>query len=146
MTDWLDEYLDNIGMTETLRARVREAYDFFSTACPENITGAFVTDFVTDEGLREYESLWLFSDSYAMEAKRFVSEDHFDMAVLKSNVVRWVVKIQDYDFQHAGDKSRMHLEVNFQQHVSGSLRASRENCDYLRALFLDRIVPNLVKL
>jgi len=143
MTLQLGEYLLSIGLTQTARGRVDQIHAFYREVCPDDITGVFVTDFVTEEGLREYQNLWFFSDRFCMEATQFMSRDWFDMALLKNAVVRWAIKKQNYDFEQARETSRLHIEVGLLHNVSGSFSASRENCDYLRDVLLRHIVPNM---
>lgn len=143
MTELYSQYLDDLEMTETLKARVDEFYQMYTAICPEEITGILVTDFITDEGLREYESLWFFSDNYTMEAKRFVTEDTFDMATLGNAVVWWEIKKHNYDFAKAGKDSRLHLEFVLCTRITGILKASRENCDHLRDIFTKHVLPNM---
>ena len=143
MTEWYSEYLDDLEMAETLRERVDHFYRIYTKFCPEKITDIFITDLITDEGLREYESLWFFSDSYVMEALRFISEDTFDMAVYGNGIQRWELRKQDYDLEEAGKGSRLHLEFRMGGDVRGILKAARENCDHLRDVFAKHILPNM---
>jgi hypothetical protein len=145
MSPELGEYLLSIGLTQTARQRVDEIHAFYRAVCPDEITGVFVTDFITEEGLREYQNLWFFSEHFCMEASGFMSKDWFDMALLKNAVVRWAIKRQDYDFERAGATSRLHLDIALLNNVSGSLSASRENCDYLRDVLIRHIVPNMTR-
>ena len=64
----LDEYLDGIGITtNVLKERVKLVYSVASQMCPEEIEDIFVTDYIKEDGTREYESLWFFSDKYCLE-------------------------------------------------------------------------------
>ena len=79
-----------------------------------------------------------------MEAKAFVSTDDYDMTSLAKRVVYWSIEKQDYDFQKATEKSRMHLFFRLDTGATGDLKASRENCDRLRDVFRERILANMV--
>lgn len=140
-------YLKVIGMTDVLIKRVGEVYDFFQSICPEEITDVFVTDFLREEGNRDYESLWFFSKGYVMESKNFVTKDEFDMTPLLKNIYYWLIEKQDYNFLKATEKSRLRIKVNFNPGLgmSGDLKASKENCDYLKDIFRKHFLPNFIR-
>ena len=80
-----------------------------------------------------------------MEAKKFVSEDTFDLAPLGLGIRHWVVEKQDYDFQKAGNNSRLKLAASLVEGIRAELRASGSNCDHLRELFYKYMAPNVAK-
>jgi len=145
MKEEFSQYLRRIGITETFLGRIGTIYEFYDEICPDEITGIFVTDYIAEEGLREYENLWFFSQDYCMEAKRFTAEDDFDITPIQNRIRYYRVRKQDYDFKEAGDESRLHLFFGVPPDVTGDLKASRENCDYLRDIILKYIAPNLKK-
>jgi hypothetical protein len=138
-------YLKAIGMTDVLVKRVEEVYEFYRSVCPDEITDIFVTDFLKEDGNRDYENLWFFSQGYVMEAKNFVTKDEFDMTPLLKSVFYWLVEKQDYNFLKASEKSRLHIKVNFSVGLGmiGGLKASKENCDYLKDIFHKHLLANL---
>lgn len=146
MRDEFVDYLGAIGVTTTAIGRVAEVYNFYHSIYPQEIPAVFVTDFINDEGRREYENLWFFTDSLTMEAKNFLTGDDFDAAPLRRNLSYWSIKKQHYDFAEATDKSR--LSLYFRSEYAGGgitfdLKASGENCDYLRDIFFRYVSPNL---
>jgi len=145
MKEEFSQYLRRIGITETFLGRIGTIYEFYDEICPDEITGIFVTDYIAEEGLREYENLWFFSQDYCMEAKRFTAEDDSDITPIQNRIRYYRVRKQDYDFKEAGDESRLHLFFGVPPDVTGDLKASRENCDYLRDIILKYIAPNLKK-
>ena len=137
------EYLKSIGLTETLCKRIETIYEFYNDVCPDEITGIFVTDYITRDGSREYETLWFFSEKYAMEAKQFIKKDDFDITPIKNRIQYWRIEKQNYDFKKATEKSRLYLEFTLDTGISGDFKASKENCDYLRNIILKYVLPNL---
>ncbi len=59
MKDEFLEYLESIGMTKTLCKRVETIYAFYTEICPDEITDIFITDYIKEDGTREYQNLWL---------------------------------------------------------------------------------------
>jgi hypothetical protein len=143
MKDEFIAYLGSIGMSTVLVERAQSIYDFYGRICREDITDIFVSEFIKQDGDREYQSLWFFSQGYAMEAKEFSGKDAFDMARIDPLVIYWIVEKQDYDFQAASDKSRLHIRVTLQSMQGCDFKASKNNCDYLKGLFLKYFAPRL---
>ena len=137
------KYLKSIGLTEALCKRIETIYEFYSSVCPDEITGIFVTDYLTKDGSREYENLWFFSEKYAMEAKQFIKKDDFDTTPIKNRIQYWRIEKKDYDFKIATEKSRLHLVFALDSGISGEFKASKENCDHLRDIILKYVLPNL---
>ena len=137
-------YLKTIGITtETLHNRIQAIYDFYQGVCPEEISDIFVTDYIKEDGNREYENLWFFSPRTMMEAKGFVTKDDFDLTQVDKPPIYWGVQKQDYDFKKATDKSRLHLKFILEARISADLKASKENCDTLRDIMLKYVAPKV---
>jgi hypothetical protein len=141
----LAQYLTAIGMSEALRNRVQEVFEFYKALCPDEIKAAFVTDYIKEDGSREFENLWFFSTEYMMEAKQFVTKDDFDLTPILNKVKYWTLQKSDYDFKKASEKSRLHVHLILNTGISGDLKASKENCDYLKEIILKHIIPNLMQ-
>ena len=137
------KYLESIDITKTHRERVETIYKFYQEICPDEITGIFITDYIKEDGSREYENLWLFSEKCCMEAKQFITKEDFDIIRIKKRVNIWNIQKHNYDFKKATDTSRLFLRVNFDFNVDGELKAAKDNCDYLRKIILKYVVPNL---
>lgn len=143
MKEEFTKYLDSIGITKTFRAKIETIHEFYREICPDEITDIFVTDYIKEDGAREYENLWFFSEGYCMEAKQFITKDDFDITPIQNRVCYWSIQKQDYDFKNAGEKSRLNLHFELDTRIHGDFKASRENCDYLRDIILKYVVPNL---
>lgn len=143
------KYLKSIGITEALHERIKMIFGFYTSTneyaaiCRDEITDIFITDYIKEDGSREYANLWFFSPKYCMEAKLFITQDDFDIAPIRNRVVHWEIKKKDYDFKKATEKSRLYLGLSFDTGMKAEFKASKENCDYFRKIFLRYIVPNL---
>lgn len=130
-------YFDAIGLTETLRERIETIFEFYRMLCPEDILRVFISDYINQDGTRVFASLWFFSKNYLMEAKEFATKDDFDLAVLSVPMRYLRIMKSDYDFsEKATDKSRLHIEFTLLYEVQGVMKASRENCKFLREVIL----------
>jgi len=136
-------YLESIGITRPIRKRIETIYEFYKEICSDKITGIFVTEYIKESAEREYENLWLFSLKCCMEAKNFITQDNFDTDSIHKRVTGWEIQKQGYDFKKATEISRFSLLFYLPFDRAGSLKASKKNCDYLKEIFLNYIVPNM---
>lgn len=143
MREEFTKYLESIGITKALCERIETIYKFYQERCPDEITGIFITDYMKEDGSREYENLWFFSEKFVMEAKQFITKDDFDLTPIKKRVFYWRIQKQDYDFKKATEKSRLHLQFDYDIAIQGDFKATKENCDYLREIFHKYVAPNL---
>jgi hypothetical protein len=137
------KYLESIGIIKALRERIETIYELYKGICPDEIIGIFITDYIKEDGSREYENLWFFSEKNCMEAKQFITKDDFDINPIKKRVNYWNIQKQNYDFKKATEKSRLFLRVEFDINRSGELKAAKENCDYLKEIILKYVKINL---
>lgn len=141
----MGEYLVTIEMPEIFRKRVFAIYDFYHKICPEEITGVFVTDYLNEDGTRQYENLWFFSEKCLMEAKQFITKDDFDITPIK-NIKSYIqIKKENYDFNKATEKSKINLTLGERFALECLIKASKENCDYLKEIILKYFIPELMK-
>lgn len=143
MNDKFKIYLESIEVTKTHMERIEKIFEFYGIASKVKIKDIFVNDYFTKEGERKYESLWLFSANYAMESKLDIPTDSYDLLPLRNQVVYWELKNKDYDFKKATEDSRCHLRFTMTTDIEGTLKGTKENCDHLKDIFLNYIVPNL---
>jgi hypothetical protein len=148
MSHRFDGYLDTIGMPAPFRQRVSDICAFYETLLSERLPGGiedvFVSEYVKEDGTREYESVWLFAGSYRMEAHGFTLKDNFDVAFCPAGTSYMRIEKESYDFSQAQPQSRMSVEVTFASPVDalrGRLRASGANCDHLRVVLAKHLVP-----
>jgi hypothetical protein len=127
-------YAEEIGLTAPFIEKVKDIFNFYSSTGLGEIVDIFITDYIAEDGTRRYESVWFFSEKYIMEAKNFLFEDDFDIAPFKRRVKYWNVKMLDYDFIKATEKSRLTLFISMDTGLVCKLKASKENCDYLNKI------------
>lgn len=144
MIEAFASYYKVLDLSSTVIERIESIHAFYSSASSEKITGIFLTDLVKEDGSIQYVNLWFYSENYAMEAKRFLTRDDFDNMPIRKNIIRWAIEKTEYDFQKATEKSRCKLIfICAQGNMGGELSGSKANCDYLRDIFINYIVPNL---
>jgi hypothetical protein len=138
LNDSFSAYLAEIGMNDLLMERVSTLRDLYAAIQVEELSDIFVNETLTAEGDPIFDSVWFFTSSYAMES--LLSGDTFD-SVRIDRIVRWEITLSDYDWKEANESSRLSISLTFPEGITGSLRATHKNCDYLRDLFVRWIVP-----
>ncbi len=137
------EYLKSIGLAEPLLTRVETIHAFFDEICPDDIQDIFISERTYQEK-RKYESVWLFSMKYVMEAKKFTQDvDNFDILPITGRVEYCNIEKKKYDFDKATQESEALLKVKTDMGLYLNIRASQENCDRLKQIMEKYVLPNL---
>ena len=141
------EYLKLIGITsEEYLKRIGMIMDVHLELCQDEIIDIFVDEYIKEDGTREYEDISFFSNKYEFSAIQFLIDNNFCLSKRKKNVVAIKIKHKDYDFNKATEKSRLNIELTKDIiNVYGIFKASKENCDYLKQIYLKYIVPNIME-
>jgi hypothetical protein len=138
------EYLNSIGITGLFQERAQAIYSFYEKIIADTMQDIFVSDYVNEEGRRLYENLWFFTSSAVFEAKQFLTTDDFDGMPYTKKVKYWRIVKKDYDFNNITSKSRMTIEVGLKNNMGCIMKASGDNCSFLKAIFLKYYLPNLI--
>jgi len=137
MNDEFNQYLDLIELSSaTIKERVELVYRYASKLCPEEIETIFVSDYIKEDGSREYESLFFFSKSFVMEIRDFRSsaEQDIDLAHCGGWISYFRVYLKEYDLVKATHNSRMKLDCFNNDTISFSFKAARNNCATLNSI------------
>ena len=141
------EYLEKIGIKPPIRDRIEQIYEFYSEICPEEIEDVFVSDYNKEDGSRIYEQCRFYSEHFMMVADDFLQND--DFSFFNSYSVRTLglrIEKKHYDFKKANDKSRMILVVEYEGTNLAHIKATKENCDYLKVLMQKWYMPSICSL
>jgi hypothetical protein len=140
--DTTEQYLEELGLTNTVRNRLLEVVEFYRELLTEEISRVFLSETVGEDGQRLYESLWVITDHLVCEAHNALMEDNFDVASMASGFKHWFVKKTEYSPGVASTKSRLSVRFTMVNGVVGEMRASGANCDALFGLVREVILPN----
>lgn len=143
MNDLLLEYLSDLGAPDALRLRVGELVRSYEAVLDEDIDAWFVSEYVEELDQRTFESLWLFSENFAMEAQLLGSdEDHFDFVPFRTHIRHVVVSKRAFNLAEPTAASRMSVETWFEDRRYGVMRASGDNCAPLVDILKSVLLPN----
>ncbi len=137
------EYLESIGIVDLYLERAAKVVFFYDLIYPGDIEHIFVSEYVDNDGQRQYETMWLFSTTDAMEARRFLHRVDYDATPLLGRIRYWRLTADDYEEGKASAKSRLTVNLGLSDGISGELKASGNNCDHLMTVFKQVIVPGL---
>jgi hypothetical protein len=143
-------YLENIGIQPNAPyyERIEAIIHFYENLGITTIEDIFISEYLDKEGNRIYESLWLFTPVSVMEAKNFLTEENFDCALYDDLIRYWVIKKKDYDFNTSSADSRITIYFKVSERgfggISGEIKASQNNCDYLINIFRKHVLRRSV--
>jgi hypothetical protein len=137
------DYLKSISLTEPFIKRITDIYEDYQTIFPLEMLDIFVSEYVKDDGNREYQGLWFFSDNYLEEAKEFLVKLNIDICPYVHCINYINFEYQDFNLKKAVDKSRLRIYFEFGNGKVGDMKASGVNCDYLIQIYRKFILPNL---
>ena len=139
----LNEYLADLGAPENLQARIASLLRAYSSLLPEPVEAHFVSEYVGQDEARTFESLWLFSRTFVMEAQLLgADEDQFDFVPYRANVRHVVIRKREFDFDATSAASRMSVEVWLADQRYGIFKSTGDNCGALLQILRDYLLPN----
>lgn len=144
MKEEFKTYLEDIGMKETLRKRVEQIINQYHLLLDVDLTDIFVSEYINNEDERQYENLFLFDDTRAMEAKKFIHEDDFDVTYIKDSILYLNWKKSDFDLDNATSQSRININSLTNKDVQIIAKASKNNCEKLVYIMKKYLVSNLM--
>lgn len=135
-------YLADIGINDIFLEKAENVYSFYENIFGEDFINIFVSDYYSEDNQRNYESMWLFNKTKLFEAKQFLLKDDFDMAPYSEGIFYLQLEKTEYDFNKATHKSRLIISVELIDKIPCRFKASANNCDYLKKIYREILVPN----
>lgn len=135
------DYLASIGIYGGIVERIENIMEQYRVIFPDKeVKDIFVTDYFSEDGNRNYESLWLFYDDVVCEAKNFITLDNFDCAKYsKDHLSLWRIEKKDFNLVEYNDNSRISLNANFGIDFEWEMKAARNNCIKLVQIIRERV-------
>lgn len=140
------EYLESLGMGEELVKRGLDAVEEVRRFLPADPEHLFVSEKWDKEGNRRVGGLWLLGAGYISEIDPSTADPGFDVTRADRGLSRIVVDRQAFDFDVAGEESRLKLTLDLGSSGSplvGTLEASGRNCLTLQRALESYLLPLL---
>ena len=139
-----EEYLAEIGIGIPFKKRIDEILNYYKETVGIEPKCIFVGDKSSD--LSENKSFWIINENFICEAKNFASESVFDCIVLRNNIGYWEAKNNESDEESMDNgQEEFSITIKFKDSdgLSADMVASGANCDKLKEIFREYIVPNM---
>ncbi len=138
-------YLRKIGVTQPIQGRVEYFHCLCSNMYFGKLSDIFIDDYLTEDGTRKYLDLTFFSQYFNFSIHNFLIEDKINVATLQTWVDQIDIKVDNYDFKKANDKSLMIVQLYKEFNPTGNYKASQKNCEYLVQILRKYMQPALRK-
>jgi hypothetical protein len=143
MNNQFNEYLGILPLTKVVKDRVQTVISLNQMIMDEDILDIFISDMKNSDGGKEYSSLWIFTKSFIIECKNFLSEHDFDIVPYENKITYSSVKAIDFDFVNTTEKSTIIVNCSLNA-MSCNFIATESNCLEIFKLYKKHIVPNLI--
>lgn len=145
MKEEFTEYLLGLGMTEPLIKRVEELLDIYSRSTQYEIEDIYISEYLKEDGRREYEDLRIYSSDCYCLCHSFITENEL---ILSNHKLVTSVHLErdNYDFSEARTNSKLSLYSFFYATpATMTLKATGLNCDKLNKIFQKYIKPYIAR-
>jgi len=139
------KYLKDIGVTKPIRDRVEHFYCLCRDMYFGKLFDIFIDDYLTEDKTRKYTGLSFFSQSFTFSVPHFLTEDKIHVANHQVWLDRIAIKVDNFDFKKANDKSLMIVQMYKEINPTGSYKASQNNCEYIVRILRKYVRPSLMK-
>lgn len=144
-----NNYLEEISLSKTMIKTVIEKLEYLYLATNvREFDDIFLSEFSQD-GNREYFSLWGFSES--MFCKITIAkatrdkENQIVMFRIKENIARFSINNYNYDLKSPLENSFLETTIRtFDMEIPYNISATSKNCDYLMNIVHKYFVPQLI--
>lgn len=137
------DYLNDIGISDgVIKDRVDEIISYFGSLYDNaKLKSIFISEYITEDGNRNYTSLWLIYENLICEAKNFINDTDFDSIYYKTNhLLYWNLKSKEKIKTEFNDSDRLSLIVQFDDGITGTFKASKNNCKYLLRILKEHFI------
>ena len=138
-------YLKKIGVTPSIQVRV----EYFHYLCCNMLFGKlsdiFIDDYLNEERTRKYLDLTFFSQHFHFAIPNFLTDDKIYVVYNQNWIDHIAIKVDNYDFKKANDKSLMIIQIFEDLNPIGFYKASQNNCEYLVQILRKYMQPSLRK-
>jgi hypothetical protein len=141
--DSFTKYLKTVGIDNpAILKRCKLIFGLCDKMTRETINDIYINDVGSSGEVRNYDSLWCFTNNYAIEAKEFLIGVRLEIIPIGQRISHWAVNAVDYDLGEPVPASKLTLTFIAQGMVR-ELKAVGLNCKYLAAVIEKTIKPNM---
>ena len=123
-------------------------HDRFTAVAEGVVQDALASEYVTEDGQRQYSSVLFFTSTHVYEVEKFLSETPVMWIAKLSNITYLGLTPKEYDFTTPSPASRLNFKCAWWGGGLGSmildLQTSGNNCEQLLKVVRTYIMPNVV--
>lgn len=134
MNQEITNYLKSLGMGEILIEKIGTYYNNFYRIYGETMDDAVISEYINEDGQRQYESLFFFSENHVFEVSNFLlAESKMWISCLNGNISYLGFTHKDFDYIAPTASSRLNVDTKWKQGTSFilNIKASGNNCLHL---------------
>jgi len=139
------DYLTKIEISEPIISRIDEIINLYHNISDEAFQKIIVSEFINTDLAHIYESLWLFSDNYIMEAKAFIKINNFDITPYRKQIYYAFIEEENFDFLKGSNNSKILLHLSTTNRIKGEIKGTGANCAYIYDIYKTIVQPNIIK-
>jgi len=110
--------------------KIYEFKNIVEKALGIEIVDLFVNNRIGSNDIPQFESLWFFSDDYAIECKQFLTQTNFDYSK-REDMFRLEFTVDHFNFENYSSRSRLKIDGVDKYRFQYMFIASGSNCKKL---------------
>lgn len=143
MLEQYEAYLGVLPLTKSVKDKIEETIVLNKKIVAAKILDIFICDIKNLDGTKTYTSLWLFTDTLAIECKNFLTKHDFDMAQYHKSIRYCSIEPIEFDLDTPTNLSSVKVSWTFNSSVTGTLTATEDNCIKAFEIYKKYIVANI---
>lgn len=144
MEEKKNEYLKSIGISEIVNKRINELIEQVENLSKEKVVDILVTDYVNEDGMRIYENLRVWTDSFKIIIVDFLTESKINLSPKNELLAVVQITAKDFDFLEPSTNSRLYIAAKTYFDNNVPLKGSGINCAKVMEMYHKYIAPYVV--
>jgi len=129
------DYYESLGMGKLLIEKMSSFHNQFNILMNGQPSDVMVSEYVTEDGQKQYTTASMFTDDYVFEIEKFISDSpKIWVAKLHNNIAHIGMTAKEYDYSEPTAASRLIVECRWIKDANFILdiKASGDNCRHLQ--------------
>lgn len=143
MEEKMTQYLKSIGITEIVEKRVIDLIEQVENTTMEKAVDILVVDYVNEEGMRIYEKLRVWTESFKIIIGNFLTESQINISSKDERIVSVEINARDFDFKVPTTISRIFIVGHVENDYTVPMKGSGINCAHVMEMYRKYFVPNI---
>lgn len=140
-------YLCKFEIRPDVIDKITKAIDICKDNFNIKIGDIFLSEYVdVDNKKFIYEDLFIISEDIIIKLGNLNSLNFYNLAGYPNKIFSWNIDSENFDFNNKGHcLSKLFIHLQLYNGLTICLKASKDNCDKLKSIFVNYLLPNVVK-